>query len=61
MQLENLVVGSFLLTVDFFAYSCVMGSKMLTVGAFVLELLCLQLKPVCLQWEGVSNNHLNGL
>ena len=56
-------VGSFLLTAERFLLAVVFGSFLLTIGVFLLTvrtcLLTVQL--LCLQWEGVSKKHPNGL
>ena len=39
MQLSALTVGSFLLTMELFTYSCVLGAFLLTIGAFWLTAL----------------------
>ena len=63
MDVFLLTVGSFLPTIEFFYLQLCLGASFLTIGAvhFQKELFCLQLRLLCLQWECMSNKHLNGL
>ena len=58
-----LAVGGFLLTVELPCLRLCFLVLLLTVGALLLTIraFLLTVELLCLQWEGVSKEHLNGL
>ena len=58
MKFFLLTIGSFLLTLEFFTYSCVCGFFLFAVRALLLtiEVLLITVEFSCLQWEIASIN-----